>query len=92
MKAQQIVEAISRMKANPDYFKKCGTMYPRTPGNFNRETVGSRLPIIGRWRKKKTVNHEALTERFKTRFPTGESLFNCTVEQIAEVCGIIIIK
>jgi hypothetical protein len=81
------LETIQKMKTNPDFFKKIDIKNHRTPSNFNRETVGSKLPIVGRWWKKKTLNHEALTERFKERFPTGESLFNCTVEQITEVVG-----
>jgi hypothetical protein len=57
--------------------------------NFNRETVGERLPFIGQKWRMKTRNSEALTERFKRRFLTGESLFNCKIEEITEVDCII---
>jgi hypothetical protein len=53
--------------------------------NFNRETAGERLPFVGQKWRMKTRNSEALTERFKRRFPTGESLFNCMIEEITEV-------
>lgn len=87
-RANQIMEEIQKMKTNPDCFKKTKGNYPLIPRNFNRNTVGQRLPFIGKRWNKKISNHETLTEKFKKRFDTGESLFDCTVEQITEVCGI----